>query len=530
MSPPPPLGAPAPVDTTSASAAGAPPDAADVTRTAGRGGLALAGAKVSFIIFGFIQQLILPYLLGGDGYGKVSRVLVIVSIINNVTIATSIQGVSRAVSRAPAAEVEAAFARTLRVHVVVAMAVSTIFAATAGWIADAIGAAHVTTPLRLAAAVVMLYGVYGPLVGALNGRRRFLDQAGLDVGYGMLRTASVAAGALLFLRFGASGVVGAIAGFVFAAVVIVPVAISRAGLGKVGSGGPSTVEYLGFLGPLAVGQIFLNLLFQTDFMLLSRALGQAAGDDSAAADRLVGAYRGVQLFSFLPYQMLVSINFILFPMLARAHAEGDRDAVKRFVGTGVRLAFILTGMMCGTVSALAPYVLRFAFPANSGFAENGADALRISSLGMGAFAILGIVSAALTSLKRERTTAVLTAATVAMVAAGCLTVIPRAQFGPQMLTYAATVTACVLLTAAVVGGFYLRSVAGGFVRPLTLVRVLIATAVVVILGPSAPWLGKPAVLVEAAAMGAAYLVVLVVLGELGKDDLATVRRALGRRR
>jgi stage V sporulation protein B len=343
----------------------------------------------------------------------------------------------------------------------------------------------------------------------------------------MLRTASVAAGALLFARFGASGVVGAIAGFVFAAVVIVPVAISRAGLGKTGAGGPSTVEYLGFLGPLAVGQIFLNLLFQTDFMLLSRALGQAA-PDSDAADRLVGVYRGVQLFSFLPYQMLVSITFILFPMVARAHADGNRDEVKRYVMTGVRLAFILTGLMCGTVSALAPHVLRFAFPAE--IADNGAAALRISSLGMGAFAILGIVSAALTSLKRELTTAVLTAATVAMVAAGCFTVIPRAQFGPQMLTYAATTTACALLAAAVVGGIYLRRVAGGFVRPVTLVRVLIATAAVVILGPSAPWLGKPAVLVEAAAVGAAYLVVLVVLGELGKDDVATVRRALGRRR
>ena len=520
------MGAPALVDTTSASAA-APPDAADTTRTAGRGGLAIAGAKVSFILFGFIQQLILPRLLGVDGYGEVSRVLAIVSIVNNVAVATSIQGVSRAVSRVPAAEVEEAFARTLRVHVLVAMALSALFAVSAGSIADWIGAPHVATPLRLAAAVVMLYGVYGPLVGALNGRRRFLDQAGLDVGYGMLRTASVAAGALLFARFGASGVVGAVAGFVFAAVVIVPVAISRAGLGKVGPGGPSTVEYLSFLGPLAVGQIFLNLLFQTDFMLLSRALGQAA-PDSDAADRLVGVYRGVQLFSFLPYQMLVSITFILFPMVARAHADGNRDEVKRFVMTGVRLAFILTGLMCGTVSALAPHVLRFAFPAE--IADNGADALRISSLGMGAFAILGIVSAALTSLKRELTTAVLTAATVAMVAAGCFTVIPRAQFGPQMLTYAATTTACALLTAAVVGGFYLKRVAGGFVRPLTLVRVMIATAAVVILGPSAPWLGKPAVLVEAAAMGAAYLVVLVVLGELGKADLATLRRALGRRR
>jgi hypothetical protein len=53
--------------------------------------------------------------------------------------------------------------------------------------------------------IVLLYGVYAPLVGSLNGRRRFLEQAGLDIGYGALRTAGLVGGEFAFAKLGAMG-------------------------------------------------------------------------------------------------------------------------------------------------------------------------------------------------------------------------------------------------------------------------------------------------------------------------------------
>ncbi len=512
-----------------ASAAAPAPAAPSIERTAGRGGLAIAFAKVSFILFGFAQQLILPRLLGIDGYGEVSRVLAMVGIVNNVIVATAIQGVSRAVSSAKDADAAAAFRRTLGVHAVVAVVASGGLAALAGVWAEAVGAPHVTTPLRVVALVVLLYGVYAPLVGSLNGRRRFVDQAGLDIGYGAIRMMAIAGGAILFSARG-QGVMGAIGGFVLAAGIIVPIALTRSGLGRAGTGGPKVGEYLLFLLPLLPGQAMLNLLLQTDFMILSRLLGQAADATGAgpdAADRLVGVYRGVQLFAFLPYQMLLSISFVLFPMLARAHAEGDRAAVARFAATGVRLAFVITGLMCGAVSALAPFVLRFAFPIE--IADNGGAALRVLALGMGAFAILGITCAALTSIEREVSAFVLTTLTVALVVTGCYVLIPRAAFGPEMLLRSALATSVALATAATAAGFYLRAVAGAFVAPLTLLRVVAATAAAIAAGSRLPWLGKPAVLLEVGAVAIVYVLVLVVTGELSRADLGTVRRALGRK-
>jgi stage V sporulation protein B len=491
-------------------------------------------AKVSFILFGFAQQIILPRLLGVDGYGEISRVLGIVGIVNNVVVAVGIQGVSRAVASVPEDRAAEAFGRTLKIHTGLAVVLSAAFALSAGLIATWVRAPHVTAPLRLTGAVVLLYGVYAPLVGSLNGLRRFVPQAGLDIFYGALRMTSIAAGAILFMRAGESGVLGAAAGFVAAAAIIVPVAGLLTGIGRRGSAGPTMREHIVYLLPLAISQTFLNLLLQTDFMLLSRIVGDTAerlslGED--AADKLVGVYRGVQLFSFLPYQLLMSITFVLFPMLAKARADGDEEAVRRYTMTGMRIALLLTGLLCAPIAGLAPHVLRFAFPEE--IWTQGGDALRILSLGMGTFAVLGVESAALTGLRHERKAVALTATTVGMVAAGCLVAIPMAPFGPRMLVHSALAASLSLVAAAIAGAIVLRRVAGGAVAALVPIRVLVAVGAAVAVGSRLPWIGANAVISRAAVLGEAvvvamiYLGVLIALGELGKADLLTLRRVLG---
>jgi stage V sporulation protein B len=502
----------------------------DPARAAGRGGLAIAGAKVSFILFGFIQQLILPLLVGVDGYGAVSVVFAAVGVVNNVIVATGIQGVSRAVSSASPDRVEQVFRHTLRIHVALAMIVSVAFGVFAGTIASFVNAPHITEPLRLTAAVVLIYGIYAPLVGGLNGRHRFGIQAGLDVAYSVIRTACIAAGAILFIRMGKGGVLGVAAGFVAAAAIILPIAVSRVGIGKLGDAPVRAGEHIAFLFPLIVGQTFLNLLLQTDFFLLRRFIGAVAGSGAAgakAADELIAVYRGCQLFAFLPYQILMSITFILFPMLARARADNDAAAVRSYTRTGIRLGIVTTGLMCGAVASLAPHVLRLAFPEK--IWANGGDTLRILAIGLGAFAILGITCAALTSLGRERRAAALTGSTVILVAAACSTFVPRAEFGPPMLIATAAATSCALTVSAVVGAVQLARVAGGFVSPLTLARVVAAVAAVVLLGFKIPWMGKLLVPVQAALVAVAYVVILIALREIGRDDLAVLRRILRRR-
>ena len=513
-----------------AEAAPAAETSGEVARSAGRGGLAIAGAKVAFILFGFAQQILLTRLLRAEGYGQLRTVLSVVSIVNNTVVAMSIQGVSRAVSRAAAGHEDEALRATLRVHVVVAALVSLGFALLAGRIARFEGAPHLTTALRLVALVVLLYGLYAPLVGSLNGRRRFLVQAGLDTGYSLLRTVGLVAGAILL---GAQGVLGALGGFVAAAAVILPLALGRAGIGRAGDAGPRVGEYLRFLLPVAGGQILLNLLLFTDGLLLRRFAG-AAALSPREADALAGVYSGAQQFSFLPYQLLISITFVLFPMLAKAQAQGDRAAVRSYTMAGVRLAMVLTAIFTGALSGLAPGVVHVIFPPNM---WEGAGALRILALGMGSLCVLGITCAALTSLGRAVDSAVLTGLGVALIAAGCSIFVPGQEVGTPMLIASASATAVALTVTAVAGGLRLRAVAGGFVAPLTLVRVLAALAACVAAGSCLPLVQAPNKLVEAIAVAMQGLAVvglglgvLVITGEVGRDDLARLRAVAGRKK
>lgn len=503
----------------------------DAARTAGRGGLAIAVAKLAFILLGFVQQVLLQHLLGAVGYGEVSVVNRVVSIVNNVMVAMSIQGVSRTVSVAPKERVLLDFRRVLGLHAALAVVVSGGFAAAAGLIADALFAPEAAKLLRVVAIVVLVYGIYAPIVGSLNGRRRFLDQAGLDITYSVMRTVLVVAGAWFLLRSGGSGPFGFSIGFALTAVLILPASVWRAGLGKPGGTEPSVRSYAAFLAPLAFGQVALNLLLGTDFLLLRRFAGEAAsaaGLDGTAAQQLAGVYQGVQLFAFLPYQLLMSITFVLFPMLARAQADGDRAAVTSYTRTGIRIAFVLTGLVCGTTAALGPHVLRLASPEE--IWRNGGDTLRVLALGMAPLSILGVTTAALTSLRHEIRAAMLTFGAVAVVAVGCFVLVPGSELGPKMLLRTATATSIGMGVAVVVGAILLRRAAGGFVPLLTVLRVPVAVAAVVALGTVMPWWGKAAVLVQAGIVAAAYLGILVVLRELGRADLDVVRRVLVRKK
>ena len=85
----------------------------ELARTAGRGGLAVAFAKIYFIGVGLVQQVALKPVLGLDGFGALSSALSIASITYNPIVSTSIQGVSRAVAQASPSEQPAMVRRTL---------------------------------------------------------------------------------------------------------------------------------------------------------------------------------------------------------------------------------------------------------------------------------------------------------------------------------------------------------------------------------------------------------------------------------
>jgi stage V sporulation protein B len=518
--------------------------ATDAARTAGRGGIAVLGAKVFFLVVGFVQQPLLRLVVGLSDFGGLAQALVVANTVNNVVIATGTQGVSRVVAGAPGREPEALRA-ALRVHGPVAIAVAVAMAAAAPIYARFEHAQDVIAPLLVLAMVALLYGLYAPLIGYLNGSRRFGRQAALDVTFGTLRTLGLIGFGYGFVKRGLSGVLGTTVGWVVAAACIVPLAAASTGLGRRAreapgagadarpSGVPTSGAYLAMLLPIAGAQLCTNLLLQMDIGLLghflseSAAVGLGADAQRDAVKAWVAIYKECQTFAFLPYQLLFSVTLILFPMLARARAEGDEAAVRVYVARGARLSAIFAGLLVCVIVAMPESMLSFAYGAAD--ARRGADVLRTMALAQGAFTMLGIATTVLTSLGRERSAALVTLGAVVAVALACAALVPGAAFGQAQLVRSAEATGAALVVSLIVAGAIVRARAGAFVPFATAARVGLALAVCTAIGFAMPRFGRLVTPALALVIAAAYGVMLVVTGEVGPADLALVRALRSKR-
>lgn len=508
-------------------------------QAAGRGGVAVLGAKVFFILSGLIQQTLLPLAITLPGYGALSRVLAASSVVTNVMVTSSIQSVSRTV--ASSGENEAvAYRRALRLHAPIALALGLIFVLAAPAIAAFQHAPHITNPLRIMGVVVALYGMYAPMIGALNGRRRFTRQAMLDVIYAILRTAGLLLGGYWLVRAGESGALGSSLGFALAVIVIIPIAIGQAGLGKSASHSGSnalvqTGPYLVQVAGLATAQLSMNLLMQSDITLLGRFLSLSAPgavdvgvDPVKSADGWVAVYRACQLFAFLPFQLTMSVAQILFPMVAKAHAEGDRERVGEITARGARIAALLCGLVVVVTAAIPQSMIAFAYGPEVG--ARGASTLRVLAIGQGAFTLFAIGTTVLASLGREKLAAALGAVATVFVAAACWMLARTAAFGEAQLEATALATTIALVLAFGVAAMAAKRHASRFLPPLSAIRIALVVGVIIWLGERIPATGRLLTPLVALAIGAVYLVALVVTGELKKADAEAIVAIARRRR
>ena len=506
-----------------------------LAKRASTGYVAVLGAKVFFILAGFVQQPLLRWAVGLAGYGALSRVLAAANVVNNVVVSASTQGTSRLVAQAKGEEGKA-LRLALRVHAPIAVALALLFMGAAPLVASFQRATHITPALVVAGGVVLLYGLYAPLIGSLNGRQLFVRQASLDVLFATLRTVGLVGLGFVFVKLGLSGALGAISGFVVAALVIFLVALGLAGVGRRGTADslPTAKAYLSALWPLALAQLFTNALMQQDITLLGRFLADAAPAAGLAgvaaekaSDEWIGVYRACQLFAFLPYQLLLSVTQILFPMLAQAKGEGNAAAVRTFVARGARLGAIATGLLVSIIVAMPETAIRFAY--GSDVAARGASTLAVLTVGQGMFALIGLASSILSSLNRERSAAWLTFAAAMLAGLACTILVPRAAFGEAQLRATAWAVTGALAVSLVAASWLVKKVAGTFIPAATAARVLLAVGVCAGAGLVLPSVGRLMTLVVGAAVAAGYVVVLVATRELRGADVDTLRGLLRKR-
>jgi len=520
--------------------------AASARTGAGRGVLYIAFAKFYFMFAGLLIQVRLPAILSRASFGSYSLVANIASLVNNVLVTGTIQSVSRFAAQEPgkARRVQDA---GLRMHVRLGLVIAVGFIAAAPLVAWLLHDMTKTAPLMLAGLIVGGYSFYAVFVGTANGLHQFHKQAGLDMTFATLRVVG-----LLGMAAAGFGVVGVIGGWVAAVGVILCAAIVWVGLpGHGGAIAPAerlpVRPLIQFFAGVALYLVLFNALMFIDSILikrltteyyaahagaldgaLARALPWAAHatgyrvDPSVLADIQNGYYAAVQNLARLPYQAIIAATFVVFPLVSRSTFTEDRETTRRYVEVTTRYSLIFAMAIAVVMAANPSDILGLVYAPD--YAQLGGPALGALALGNVAFSIFAIAGTILNGAGKTAPAIVTAAVTLGLAAVGNAIAIPLAAEHGDVLHVAALVTSAAMTLGAIASGWVLHRRFGAFLPIASIVRIAIATGGALAVGRFVH-LGssKLMTLVEAVAVGATFVVVLVVTRELGRRDLDAIR-------
>jgi O-antigen/teichoic acid export membrane protein len=486
------------------------PSTPDRAVEAGRGALFIGFAKAFFMVAGFLQRVLLARVISPAEYGAFSVVNNAISTVNN----TMVQGTIQSVSKFTAEDDKRAGAvqrAGLKMQCLLAFVVALAFVLLAPVLARSVRAPEHTALFRLVALIPLIYAFYSVYVGTANGLRKFRLQASFDVGFSTAKTVLLLGGAFVGHLLGHS-VAGAFVGFVAAALLILAVAGRTIGLRGDGQSFPPVRLFTFMLG-VVLYTLLINLALNYDLLLLRRFAGEAA--PGAAADALAGAYEAVRNLALLPYQALLVVTFVIFPLVSRATFAEDGEATKAYVRQTLRYALILGAGLAVVLAARPAALLAILYPKAYGV---GAQALPILAGGIVALALLSIAGSIVTASGRPDVSVGLVALTLAVGSALAFAMVPRATPGPAMLAAAASATAFGMLAGLLAALVYLWRRFAALPPMLSVLRVGVTAVAAIAAARMIPGDGKLVGLVAAAVAGAVFAIGLVVLREFGSTD------------
>jgi len=275
-------------------------------------------------------------------------------------------------------------------------------------------------------------------------------------------------------------------------------------------------------------QAFTSALMQADILLLGNFLAPVDAASAKSADEWIAAYRGAQLFAFLPYQLLFSVTQVLFPLLARARASGTPEEVAALVTRGARIGVAVLTVLASVVAALPASLLRFAY--SDVLAGRGTEALRALAPGQACFAIMGLACTVLVSLGYELRALALTGAALVLVTTSAFFFASGASFGAEATAATARATAIALGIAAVGAVFVVRRTAGAFAPPRTLISGAVIVAIFWFGGRYVPALPRILTILAAGVVATIAGALSFVTGSLMKSDVSALVAAVRKRR
>lgn len=473
--------------------------------SAGRGVAFLSLSKGWFIVAGYAAVFGLTRLLPREQYGVYAVVTGIVAVLGDVLIRGTNQAVSRFAAEDPG-RAEAVKRAGLKLQCLLGGGLFAAYYASAPLIARFLHDPSLVAPLRLSSLILLSYSFYPVYVGFLNGLKAFTAQAALDMTFSTMKLAL-----MLGLAAAGFGVSGAIGGFGIAALLILIVAIAASPSMPLRGAFPMR-ELFSFQVFIIAFTVIGNLLLKTDLLLLKRLT--PPGEANAVA----AYYASAQALAFIPYQAIISITFVIFPLVSSLTALGDAARARAYIREALRYSMILTALIAVLFSSSAGPAIRLLFPAGY---EAGGGALSVLVFGIVFFSLFLVAATALSGSGRVAHSVLIGLCTLLL---DCL--LNACLIPPFGMAGAACATAVSMAAGMCAAWGWARGCFGPCLPILSAVRVSIAGAAVFLVSRLLPVSGI-ALAGKFAALAVLYLLLLAAVRELGAADLARIRKAAG---
>jgi stage V sporulation protein B len=286
------------------------------------------------------------------------------------------------------------------------------------------------------------------------------------------------------------------------------------------------------MAPIWTYQICLNGILMIDLQVLKRTATEIAFASTATsqaavdlANQYVGYYRAAQTFAFVPYQLIISLTFVVFPMISRATSIGNREAAQSTIQHAMRLSLLLLLLVAAPTSGAAHGVMRLAYPAEY---LAGAPALSILVFGVAAFALFAVAATAISGAGKPSIAAMIAGVSLLAVVIANRVLVMRAGLGEQTLEAAATGTAIGMVIALALSAWVIYRQFGVFIPVVTWMRATLAAGAGYAAAAAIPHGSAVMALIALAVGFASSAVALLATRELTKDDWLALRRVVRR--
>lgn len=487
-----------------------PPAPSDnIAAIAGRGTIYITAAKIWFMVSGYGIAVTLAALLTDESYGIYRVVISTVSIINAVIVTGTYQTVSKYVSQEPE-NADSIKWKALGLQVYVGGAATLGFFLLAPVVASMLNDPRLTGWLRLASLITLSYSFYSVYTGYFNGKQRFDIQAGLDITYSTLKLAFIVL--LAWLGFGVTGSVG---GFALAAAVVLFISAMLA-RGQGGKGEARAGQLFTFQSYVLLFTFVLTLLQRVDLMLI-KALSSS---DPTAASQNAGYYSAAMDVANLTYQIVVSVTFVIFPLVSQSTFEDDRARTQGYISKTLRYTLMIMALTATLFSCCASGVLRVIYRETF---QAGSPALRIIAFGMLFFGLLYVVTTIISASGQPKVSLLIGVITLVLTTALNALLIPT-----NGLAGAATATTISMLAGTVLACGYLWQKYRALISITSVARIAGCAGVIyaesLLFSPRS----KALIIAELVLLSVTYLIALIVSGELGRQDLKLIAQVFQR--